>query len=63
MIELYSTMPDGWDYDKSWGSYLTGYLPIHTPGKSILNGGKKGLLKIDYSKIKHNKRETIFILK
>jgi len=37
-------MPPGWRLDKTWGSPEHGWEPIHN-GKSLLNGGKKGLLK------------------
>lgn len=45
MYKKFEKMPIGWNYDKTWGSPIAGYAPI-CDGKSILNGGKKGLLKV-----------------
>ena len=45
MMEKFDEMPRGWCLDASWGSPLNGYTPIHNR-ISLLNGGKKGLLKI-----------------
>jgi len=47
--EVFETMPEGWKIDKTCGSPLTGAVFI-TNGKSILNGGKRALLKIDKKK-------------
>jgi len=44
-IERFENMPEGWKIDKSWGSPEAGWEPICN-GKSVLNGGKKGLLKV-----------------
>ena len=41
---LYEEMPEGWVIDKTCGSPLTHYVFI-TNGKSILNGGKRALLR------------------
>ena len=42
-LQKYDDMPEGWRIDTSWGSPEHGYAPICN-GKSMLNGGKKGLL-------------------
>ena len=44
-LETFDVMPVGWKFDDTWGSPLPHYTPISN-GKSILKGGKKGLLKI-----------------
>jgi len=43
-IERFEEMPEGWRFDKTWGSPDHGWVPICN-GKSLLNGGRKGLLK------------------
>ena len=43
--DLFEEMPIGWKVDKTIGSPLYGYICINN-GKSLLNGGKKALLKI-----------------
>ena len=42
--EVYEVLPKGWKIDKSCGSPLTGF-DFCTNGKSILNGGKRALVK------------------
>lgn len=42
---LFDNMPKGWKLDKTCGSPLAGYLFINN-GKSILNGGKRALLRV-----------------
>lgn len=43
--EILEKLPDGWEIDKTTGSPL--YLHVWvTNGKSVLNGGKRALLKI-----------------
>jgi len=43
--ELLEEMPDGWKIDKTAGSPLHGYSFIFD-GKSIINGGKRALLRV-----------------
>ena len=43
--ELLEKMPDGWKIDKTVGSPLHGYSFI-SDGKSIINGGKRALLRV-----------------
>lgn len=43
--ELLEEMPDGWKIDKTAGSPLHGYSFI-SDGKSIINGGKRALLRV-----------------
>lgn len=43
--ELFEEMPDGWKIDKTAGSPLHGYSFI-SDGKSIINGGKRALLRV-----------------
>ena len=43
-IERFEEMPDGWRLDRTWGSPEHGWVPICN-GKSLLNGGRKGLLR------------------
>jgi len=43
--DLLDELPDGWRVENSAGSPLFGYVFI-SDGKSILNGGKRALLKI-----------------
>jgi len=55
--EVYEVLPIGWKVDNSCGSPLSGY-DFCTDGKSILNGGKRALVRtirkgtprIEYSK-------------
>jgi hypothetical protein len=47
-LEHFEEMPDGWRFDHSWGSPESGYEPICN-GKSVLNGGRKGLLRVEKS--------------
>ena len=42
--ELFEVLPDGWKIDKSCGSPLHGYV-FCTNGISILNGGKRALVR------------------
>jgi hypothetical protein len=44
-MEKFDEMPDGWRIDKTWGSPEWGWTPISN-GKSLLNGGRKGLLRV-----------------
>lgn len=44
MWEIFDHIPNGWVVDKKTGSPLFGHVFI-TNGKSILNGGKRALLK------------------
>jgi len=44
-FELLEEMPEGWKLDKTAGSPLFGYAFV-TNGKSILNGGKRALLRV-----------------
>ena len=44
--ELYEVLPAGWKIDKHCGSPLFGY-DFCTDGKSIINGGKRGLVKTE----------------
>jgi hypothetical protein len=43
-LQKFNEMPEGWKVDCTFGSPLTGYIPICN-GKSLLNGGEKGLLR------------------
>lgn len=43
--KLLEEMPDGWKIDKTAGSPLHGYCFV-SDGKSILNGGKRALLRV-----------------
>ena len=43
-LQCFDVMPDGWMADKSWGSPRGRWTPIHN-GKSVLKGGRKGVLK------------------
>jgi hypothetical protein len=45
-LPRFEEMPEGWRLDPTWGSPVFGYVPI-CDGRSILNGGRKGLLKVD----------------
>lgn len=54
--EHFETMPDGWSIDKTWGSPEYGWQPIHN-GRSVLNGGRKGLLRVKPT-AKHAKDEV-----
>lgn len=52
----FDKMPLGWQHDNSWGSPFCGYTPINN-GKSVFNGGEKGLLKIKIQpKPQHEKK-------
>lgn len=44
--ELYEVLPAGWKIDKHCGSPLFGY-DFCTDGKSIINGGKRALVKTE----------------
>ena len=44
--ELYEVLPAGWKIDKTTGSPLFGY-DFCTDGKSIINGGKRALVKTE----------------
>jgi hypothetical protein len=44
-LKKYDIMPHGWKIDPTFGSPEHGYLPICN-GKSLINGGEKGLLKL-----------------
>jgi len=43
--QLLDKLPDNWKIDKTCGSPLYGY-EFCTDGKSILNGGKRALVRI-----------------
>jgi len=43
-LQRFEKMPEGWRYDTTFGSPVSGYAPICN-GKSMLNGGRKGLLR------------------
>jgi hypothetical protein len=45
-LERFDVLPDGWKPDRSWGSPEHGWEPICN-GKSMMNGGRKGLLKVE----------------
>ena len=45
-MERFHALPEGWKLDGSWGSPEHGWSPICN-GKSLLNGGRKGLLKVE----------------
>lgn len=47
--ELYEVLPSGWKIDKHCGSPLFGY-DFCTDGKSIINGGKRALVKTETNK-------------
>ena len=49
--KLLKKMPDGWKIDLTAGSPLYGYVFI-TDGKSVLNGQKRALLKIEKKELK-----------
>ena len=49
----FDEMPLGWRFDATWGSSLVGYQPISN-GKNMINGGKKGLLKVRTGEKKNN---------
>ena len=44
-LNLLDCLPDGWKLDATCGSPLHGYA-YATDGKSILNGGKRALVKV-----------------
>ena len=44
--ELYEVLPSGWKIDKHCGSPLFGY-DFCTDGKSVINGGKRALVKTE----------------
>ena len=43
--EILETLPEGWVIDKCCGSPLYGFV-FCTNGKSILNGGKRALVRV-----------------
>lgn len=43
-MQKFNEMPRGWKLDTTWGSPEHGWTPICN-GKSMLNGGEKGLLR------------------
>lgn len=45
-MERFNEMPEGWKLDRTWGSPEHGWEPICN-GRSLLNGGRKGLLKVE----------------
>ena len=45
-MQKFDEMPEGWKLDTTWGSPEHGWTPICN-GKSILNGGLKGLLRLN----------------
>ena len=45
-LELYEVLPHGWKIDKHCGSPLFGY-DFCTDGKSVINGGKRALVKTE----------------
>ena len=57
--EILEEIPDGWKIDKTVGTPLCGYEFI-TNGKSVLNGQKRALLKVDKNiKTENIKTENI----
>jgi hypothetical protein len=52
-MERFDALPDGWKLDSSWGSPEHGWKPICN-GKSLLNGGRKGLLKVKKPTVKES---------
>jgi hypothetical protein len=52
-MERFDALPDGWKLDRTWGSPEYGYAPICN-GKSLLNGGRKGLLKVEKPTVKES---------
>jgi hypothetical protein len=50
-MERFHALPDGWRLDRSWGSPEYGWEPICN-GKSMINGGRKGLLKVEKPTVK-----------
>jgi hypothetical protein len=52
-MEQFHALPDGWKLDRSWGSPEHGWEPICN-GKSLLNGGRKGLLKVESPTVKES---------
>lgn len=56
--DLFENLPDGWRIDKTCGSPLTGY--DFCVSGSMLNGGKRALVRVDKSK---HKKQDEFISK
>lgn len=57
--QILEEIPDGWKIDKTVGTPLCGYEFI-TNGKSVINGQKRALLKVDKSiKTENIKKENI----
>ena len=54
-MKKYKTMPPCWKNDFSWGSPDYGCVPI-CDGKSLLRGGKKGLLVLTKKEIEKEKK-------
>jgi len=52
-MERFDALPNGWKLDRSWGSPEYGWEPICN-GKSLLNGGRKGLLKVEKPTVKES---------
>ena len=54
--DILETLPEGWVIDKTAGSPLYGFV-FCTNGKSILNGGKRALVRafVNISKKDNNK--------
>lgn len=59
-LPRFETMPVGWRFDNTWGSPIYGFVTICSE-KSVLNGGKKGLLKSDFLKLKEKEIENVKI--
>jgi hypothetical protein len=51
---MYESLPEGWKMDNTAGSPLSGYGFCNN-GKSILNGGKRALVKVHRSEHHHQK--------
>src|SRR5690606_26220641 len=52
-MERFDSLPAGWKLDRSWGSPEYGWEPICN-GRSLLNGGRKGLLKVEKPTVKES---------
>lgn len=59
-LPKYDDMPEGWRIDTSWGSPEHGWTPICN-GKSMLNGGKKGLLRRKPEPLKIEISHTVLV--
>jgi len=52
--DVYESLPDGWKIDNTAGSPLSGYSFCNN-GESILNGGKRALVKVHRPEHHHPK--------